>query len=139
MYPSHSLRTCLLVAVSLLFLTCTTAEAAVTRIEAKRMAGGHAVLSFAEAPLRTMKETPFAIQLFDADGKPAEEAAVKLSLTMPAMPMPPNNPAAAWSDGAYRGTAIFTMAGAWQVHATIERTGSAPETITFDIEMVIMQ
>ncbi len=62
-----------------------------------------------------------------------------LDLTMPFMPMPPNNPKAVWQDNAYRGTAIFTMAGAWQVNVEVNRPGVETEIIIFDIEMVIMK
>ena len=139
MHPSHSLRTCLLLAVGLLCLFCTTVEAAVTRVEIKRKSDGHAVLVFADAPLKTMTETPFAIEINDAQGQPVKEATLHLSLIMPAMPMPPNHPKVAWSEAAYRGSAVFTMAGAWQVQATLERAGFPPEEIVFDIEMVVMQ
>ena len=139
MRPSHSLRSCLLLAVGLLCLFCATVEAAVTRIETKRKAGGNAMLVFADAPLKTMTETPFTIEINDAQGQPVKEEVLRLSLTMPAMPMPPNHPKVTWSEGAYRGSAVFTMAGAWQVQAIMERAGFPPEEIVFDIEMVVMQ
>ena len=68
-----------------------------------------------------------------------EDAELALDLTMPFMPMPPNNPKVVWHDNTYRGTAIFTMAGAWQVNVEVNHPGSGTEKIIFDIEMVIMK
>jgi hypothetical protein len=129
----------LFAAISLLWLFNGVATAAETRIETPRNDGGRAVLVFAGHPLKTMTETPFAVELFNAQGGPVREAKLKLSLTMPFMSMPPNHPEAVWSEGAYRGIAIFTMAGAWQVQVAIERPGASPERLIFDIEMVVMQ
>ncbi len=129
----------LLAAIGLLWLLTGVATAAEIRIEAPRSNGGRAVLAFGDAPLKTMTETPFAIELYDARGNPVREAKLQLSLTMPFMPMPPNHPEVVWSEGAYRGVAVFTMAGAWQVHTAIEHPGAAQEKVTFDIEMVVMQ
>ena len=138
-----NLRQCtrgrLLAAIALLWLLTGVASAAETRIEVLRSAGGRAVLFFADSPLKTMTETPIAIELYDTLGNPVRKAKLQLSLTMPFMPMPPNHPEVAWSEGAYRGVAVFTMAGAWQVHVAIEHPGAPQEKVTFDIEMVIMQ
>lgn len=128
-----------LAAIGLLWLFCGIASAAETRTEKPTHGGGHAVLAFTDHPLKTMTETPFAIELCDARGNPVKEAKLSIGLDMPFMPMPPNHPAAAWVEGAYRGIAVFTMAGAWQVHVLIEQPGAAPEKLVFDIEMVVMQ
>jgi len=58
---------------------------------------------------------------------------------MPDMPMPPNHPAATWKDGAYRGTAIFTMAGAWEMTVNIQRPGYDQEHVIFKIDQVMMK
>jgi hypothetical protein len=129
----------MLAAVLLLWLFSNAAAAAEARFEITRDNGGRAVLVFAGAPLKAMTEIPFTIAIYDARGNPLREAKLKLSLTMPFMPMPPNHPEASWSEGAYRGTAVFTMAGAWQVHVDIEQPGAATENLVFDLEMVIMQ
>jgi hypothetical protein len=128
-----------LAAIGLLWLFSGMAIAAETRIEKSMHGGGHAVLVFTDHPLKTMTETPFTIELYDAQGNPVKEAKLGIGLDMPFMPMPPNNPATVWSDGAYRGIAVFTMAGAWQVHVAIERPAAATERLLFDIEMVVMQ
>jgi hypothetical protein len=127
--------------ITLMLLCCTVvgATAAETPIETVMADGGKAVIIFASRPLQSMTETPFTIELKNKAGKMIEDAELALDLTMPFMPMPPNNPKAVWKDNAYRGTAIFTMAGAWQVNVEVNRPGAKTEKIIFDIEMVIMK
>jgi hypothetical protein len=127
--------------ITLMLLCCTVvgATAAETPIETVMADGGKAVIIFASRPLQSMTETPFTIELKNKAGKMIEDAELALNLTMPFMPMPPNNPKAVWKDNAYRGTAIFTMAGAWQVNVEVNRPGAKTEKIIFDIEMVIMK
>jgi hypothetical protein len=127
--------------ITLMLLCCTVvgATAAETPIEMVMADGGKAVIIFASRPLQSMTETPFTIELKNKAGKMIEDAELALDLTMPFMPMPPNNPKAVWKDNAYRGTAIFTMAGAWQVNVEVNRPGAKTEKIIFDIEMVIMK
>ena len=125
-----------------LFLLCCTvvgATAAETPIETVMADGGKAVIIFASSPLQAMTEIPFTIELMNNAGKMIKDAELALDLTMPFMPMPPNNPKAVWKDNAYRGAAIFTMAGAWQVNVEVNRTEAETEKIIFDIEMVIMK
>ena len=50
---------------------------------------------------------------------------------MPAMDMPLNNPKARWQDDAYRGTAVFTMAGDWTAVMYIQRPGYDQEHVIF--------
>jgi hypothetical protein len=128
-----------LVTASLLSLIANIATAAETRIEGVLSDGGKASIIFADHPIKAMTETPFKIELHNLNGESITAASLKLDLTMPFMPMPPNHPEAVWSGEDYRGTAIFTMAGAWQVNVDIVRSGSATEKIVFDIEMVVMQ
>ena len=127
--------------ITLILLCCTVigATAAVTPIETEMADGGKAVIIFASGPLQAMIEIPFTIELKSKAGEMIEDAELALDLTMPFMPMPPNNPKAVWKDNAYRGTAIFTMAGAWQVNVEVNRTEAETEKIIFDIEMVIMK
>ena len=127
-----------LAAISLLWLFCGIAVAAEIRIEKPTHGGGHAVLVLTDHPLKAMTETPFAIELYDARGNPVKEAKLALGLDMPFMPMPPNHPVTIWAEGAFRGVAVFPMAGAWQVHVVIDQPGAAPEKLVFDIEMVLM-
>jgi hypothetical protein len=129
----------LFVLVTLLYCTAVNATAAETRIETTLANGGNATIVFADSPLKTMTETPFAIELYEASGDVINDAELALDLTMPFMPMPPNKPNAAWQGNAYHGIAIFTMAGAWQVNVEIKRSDSEMEKIIFDIEMVVMK
>jgi len=127
--------------ITLILLCCTVigATAAETLIESEMTDGGKAVILFASSPLQSMTEIPFTLELKNNAGEMIKDAELTLDLTMPFMPMPPNNPKAAWQDNAYRGTAIFTMAGAWQVNVDVNRPEAETEKIIFDIEMVIMK
>lgn len=100
---------------------------------------GKALLSFADTPLKTMTETPFALEIFGDNGAVISDARLSIGLDMPAMPMPPNHPEATWQNGAYRGNAIFTMAGAWRVTVDIQRPGDNQEQVIFDIKQVMMK
>lgn len=128
-----------LIAISLICLGSTHASAGETRIEAPLKDGGKAIIYFTELPLKTMTEIPFSIELYSPAQGLINDATLQISLTMPSMPMPPNHPHALWVKGAYRGHAVFTMAGAWQVEVEIERPEIAAEKVTFAIEKVIMQ
>jgi hypothetical protein len=139
MNPSQVIVRYLLVLVTLLCCTAVNATAAETRIETILTNGGKATIIFNDSPLKTMTETPFTIELYEASGDLMNEAKLSLDLTMPFMPMPPNNPKATWQKNAYHGAAIFTMAGAWQVNVEIKRSDSETEKIVFDIEMVVMK
>ena len=139
MIAKQSILRCLFVAFTLLCCTTTFAIAAETRIETILADGGKAAIIFAASPLKTMTEIPFSIELIDGTGSTIKNAELALSLTMPFMAMPPNNPKATWRENSYKGRAIFTMAGVWQVNVEINRSDSATEKIIFDIEMVVMK
>jgi hypothetical protein len=130
-----------LLILATMFLLCSTAVlfAAETSLEKPVFKSGKATLTFADAPLKTMTETPFAITITGATGIVISDAKLSIGLDMPDMPMPPNNPAAAWKDDAYRGTAIFTMAGAWEVTVNIQRPGYDQEHVIFKIDEVMMK
>ena len=127
--------------ITLILLCCTVVAttAAETPIETVMADGGRAVIVFSSSPLQAMTEIPFTIEMKNNDGEMINDAKLALDLTMPFMPMPPNNPKAVWKDNAYRGTAIFTMAGAWQVNVEVNRPEIEVETFIFNIEMVIMK
>ena len=100
---------------------------------------GRITLNFSAPTLTTMTEIPFVIDIYDETGKTINNATLSVSLDMPAMPMPPNHPEVVWDTNAYRGTAIFTMAGAWQMVVDISRPGYDAEQVSFDIEQVNMK
>lgn len=108
------------------------------RLEKAMPEGGKAVLSFT-APLLTMTETPFTVELIGGTGKVLADAAVSLRLVMPAMAMPLNNPKALWLKDAYHGTAVFTMAGEWQAIMIIQRPGYDVVDLTFNLGEVLMK
>lgn len=113
-------------------------SAADSRLEKAIPGGGKAILSFA-APLLTMTETPFTVELIGGTGKVLADAAVSLRLVMPAMAMPPNNPKALWREAAYHGTAVFTMAGEWEAIVIIQRPGHDVVDLSFKLGEVRMK
>lgn len=66
----------------------------------------------------------FDVTLTDAAGAAVTDATITLDLTMPAMPMPVNKPAAEHADdGLYHAPGRFTMRGEWWIEVIIERGG----------------
>jgi len=130
-----------LLILATIFLLSSSAGlfAAETSLEKPVFKSGKATLTFADVPLKTMTETPFAITITGATGIVISDAKMSIGLDMPEMPMPPNHPAAIWKDGAYRGIAIFTMAGAWEMSVNIQRPGYDQEHVTFKIDEVMMK
>ena len=110
-----------------------------TRLEKAMPEGGTAVLTFAAAPLLSMTEIPFTVELTGGTGTIFSDAAVSLRLAMPAMAMPLNNPKALWQDGAYHGMAVFTMAGEWHAIMVIQRPGHNVVDLTFKLGEVQMK
>ncbi len=129
--------------LAILFICCllslpVSVLAAEMRQEKALPEGGKAVLTFA-APLLTMTKTPFTVELIGGTGKVLADAAVSLRLVMPAMTMPLNNPKAIWQEGAYHGTAVFTMAGEWEAIMIIQRPGHDVVDLTFKLGEVQMK
>jgi len=127
-----------------IFLSClltlsVSAFATEMRLEKAMPEGGTAVLTFTTKPLLTMTEIPFTVKLIGGTGKVLADAAMSLSLVMPAMSMPPNNPKALWQEKAYRGTALFTMAGEWNAIMLIQRPGHDLVDLTFALGEVLMK
>ena len=92
-------------------------------------------LQISPLPVRQMDPSTFTARIVDAHGKPVSDASVILSLTMPAMDMgriqvitQPRG------DGRYVGTGRFTMAGGWNVSATVRR-GSEMSVRTFSMSV----
>lgn len=132
------------IVLSVFFISCllsfsAAAFAAELRLEKAMPEGGKVVLTFAAAPLLTMTETPFTVELTGATGKILTDASVSLQLVMPAMSMPLNNPKAHWNEGAYRGSAVFTMAGEWDAIMIIQRPGHDVVDLIFNLGEVLMK
>ena len=137
---NRSARFVMMILAIICFISCSDVlSAAETRLEKPAFKSGKVTVTFADAPLETMTETPFAIMIAGATGITIRDAKLSIALDMPEMPMPPNHPAATWKDGAYRGTAVFTMAGAWQMTVNIQRPGYDQEQIIFKIDQVMMK
>lgn len=131
-------------ALTTFFICCllslsVSAFAAETRIEKAMPEGGKAVLTFDTDKLLTMTETPFSIEVIGGTGKVFKNAAVSLRLVMPAMSMPVNRPKTIWLDNAYRGQAVFTMAGEWNAIMIINRPGYDPIDLIFKLGQVQMK
>lgn len=129
----------LLILTLLTLISTTSLMAGGTTLEQPAFNSGKVSMVFDGAKLRTMTETPFAINIIGDTGITISDAKLNISMDMPAMPMPPNHPAATWNEGAYRGKAVFTMAGAWQITVNIQRPGYEQEQVVFDIEQVMMK
>jgi len=131
----------ILMILATIFLVSNSAVlfAAETSLKRPAFKSGKVTLTFADAPLKTMTETPFAIKVVGDTGIDIGDAKLSISLDMPDMPMPPNHPAAIRKDGAYRGVAIFTMAGVWQMAISIQRPGYDQEHVIFKIDQVMMK
>jgi nitrogen fixation protein FixH len=66
----------------------------------------------------------FIIALYDAQGRPVENADVYLDLDMPAMPMGSNQPIAEHSqNGQYRAETAYTMTGDWTIDVIVAYNG----------------
>jgi len=128
-----------LFAATLMLGSAATLFAADTQLEQPAFNSGKVAITFADAPLKTMTDVPFAIEIRGDTGTVISDAKLSIALDMPAMPMPPNNPKAVWQEGAYRGKAIFTMAGAWQVTINIQRPGYDQEQVIFELPDVMMK
>ena len=129
----------MILAIICFFSSAEVLFAAQTRLEKPAFKSGKVMVTFADAPLETMTATPLALMIAGAPGVTISDAKLSIALDMPEMPMPPTQPAATGKDGAYRGTAIFTMAGAWQMTVNIQRPGYDQEQIIFDIDQVMMK
>lgn len=82
------------------------------------------VLALSPYPPVSFKEAAFNVTLTDAQGAAVTDAQITLDLTMPAMPMPVNKPAAEYThEGLYAAPGRFTMRGEWWIEVVIERGG----------------
>ena len=83
-------------------------------------------------PPRSMRASSFTLTLADAQGAPVSGATVTCNMTMPAMAMPMNQPAAMeQSPGVYTAEVLFTMAGDWEAAVQVVLPDGASETFTF--------
>lgn len=135
MKKNDFLKILLQLLIFILLSTSATAFANGITLQKQLESGDKAILTFASATLLTMTEIPFSIELYTATGEAISDAEVTLHLTMPAMPMPPNNPRTLWQDNSYQGSAIFTMAGIWETTMTLKR----PDQTTIESSLGLVQ
>ena len=133
---STRLITLMIAAVILISPTDTLADETVLRTDQKQPIEG--TLLFSAAPMKSMTKTPFRLNLADTENKRSIHSA-SCKLTMPAMAMPDNRPALSCSGSSCTGTAIFTMAGAWQATFGLIMQDGTHASIVFDIDMVKMK
>ena len=128
-----------LVLITAAFIAAAPLWAAETTLEQPLFQSGKAIITFEATPLMAMTEIPFAIELTDNSGMQITDAQLSISMDMPAMPMPPNNPQVSVSGEVYSGSVLFTMAGAWQAAFVCVDTKGNTFTLTFDIPKVMMK
>jgi hypothetical protein len=84
-------------------------------------------------PAKAGAPTEFDVTLTDVNGQAVDDASISLDLTMPSMPMPPNQPTMEFvSDGKYHTSAPFTMRGWWRIEVIITR-GGEKQSVLFDL------
>jgi hypothetical protein len=85
-------------------------------------------------PPKPMQKARFSLAVTNADGDPVTGGSVVCDMTMPAMKMPVNRPAAHETrPGTYTAEVLFTMAGEWQAALTLTPAGGQPLTFTFAV------
>jgi hypothetical protein len=101
---------------------------------AMQTVGGMSVsLALSPYPPSGFQAASFDVTLKDENGQAIPDAAVSLDLTMPAMPMPDNQPEAKYTDqGVYHADGRFTMRGLWRIEVIIQR-GGQKQSAFFDV------
>lgn len=127
------------VALLLLFSATPVASRECSRYFAQIPGKIRATLVLEAAPLVTMQEIPFELRIVDAGGKAVTGLMITSDMSMPAMPMPPNNPPVLPHDDRYHGTVVFTMAGAWLATFTVTPAQGRPFPLAFDIPSVLLK
>jgi hypothetical protein len=80
--------------------------------------------------------TNFEVTLVETStGQAISDATVALDMTMPAMPMPANQPSLEpGAAGQYQGASRFTMRGLWRIEVIITRGGQT-QSVFFDLDL----
>ncbi len=77
-------------------------------------------------------QAQFLITVTDEDGEPVTAAQVQLDMTMPAMPMPRNQPKAVeQAPGQYATQVVFTMAGEWEALVAVTTAQGEEVSVSF--------
>jgi hypothetical protein len=100
---------------------------------AQRVGNLNVSLALAPYPPSGFSKSDFDVTLTDDKGQPLADAKISLNLTMPAMWMPTNTPAAQHvGNGRYHATGLFTMRGLWRIEVIVDRSG-ARQSAFFDV------
>ncbi len=100
---------------------------------AQKVGNLNVALALAPYPPTVFTKSDFDVTLTDDKGQPVADAQVGLNLTMPAMWMPTNTPAAQHvGNGRYHATGLFTMRGLWRIQVMVDRSG-ARQSAFFDV------
>ncbi|MBI4316977.1 MAG: FixH family protein [Chloroflexi bacterium] len=111
--------------------TPTTPNGAKEYVSSQKVGDLQVSLKVAPFPPSGRSATSLEVTLTNASGQAVSDAQVSLDLTMPAMPMPPNHPAAQpQGDGRYTASARMGMSGEWWVTVAIRR-GAQQQAVKF--------
>ena len=99
----------------LFLLLSSSVYAAETVLTAADADGSTATLTLSSKPVLTMTMIDLNLTINKAHGDTLLPTSAVCDLTMPAMPMPRNRPVLECGPVGCSGTAIFTMAGEWDV------------------------
>jgi len=135
----HRLMPCCLLLLLLFAGGTRQSWAGLSLYHAQATDGVSAYLLFEETPLVTMRSIPFVLVVRNADGNHLKGLSFENSLTMPAMPMPPNHPETSETSYGYIGRAIFTMEGAWKATFTAISHEQPTMNLVFDIPQVLLK
>lgn len=100
---------------------------------------GAAILELNTDVPRTMTPTAFALTFSKQGFHPSAIEKISCELIMPAMPMPPNHPKVELDQDRFRGEMVFTMAGQWKALFLVSLKNGRKETLSFDIEKVLLK
>jgi hypothetical protein len=122
--------------LSILLLLSAPALAAETVLNAADADGAAATLTLSSKPLLSMTPTALRLTMDRAHGDTLLATSAVCDLTMPAMSMPENRPLLECNAIGCSGSAIFTMAGAWDVTCDVSFSSGKTSRFLFVIEMV---
>ena len=125
--------------ICLLLFLVTPVLAAETVISTSDADGAKATLTLSVNPLLSMTPTELHLVMNKAHGDMLMLTSAVCDLTMPAMPMPENRPVLECGAIGCNGSAVFTMAGAWDITCDVTFPRGKTSKFLFVIDMVQMK